>query len=1026
MKKAILLILLFVAIKAGAQTCNESFIAQKQGIWKEGMKGSEGGTAAELVKEKKVVGLLHNMVKTNYSPMSIEALFNGSYMKQFSNMPANSYSYNVRALNFYCEGGQVKTTHESSSYFSISANAFEAEIYDTAQGDRATAEGFNVMADMPVEKDGYWFFKETDVSLGFGMTGKSNMWLVTYNGKLPYSYVTKKEFLEKRKRNLTSIMEMEQGSFKDVLKNNEIAKKYKETEYKNDPDKLQRYMKMEYLSIKERYEKELASIEKRYKAAFAKIETLLSLPASELNQSAIVRQDPSDHLSYQFTDDNDSFGKILIKPNPGYFNKKLPKSSPQFFWVYIRGNHKEPIAAKFMADIMKAVDFNALKNMLGKEPAQPVTQTKTIPPAKPAAVKPEIKTNAYDIYKNEPSKGFKASDVSQIKNAAKLPAAVNSKIKSKALSIQLTALTISSYLNELLGDVEKNLDQQQTKNTQIIYAKVKSAPVDLADVGIILYYKGAIKEALWCLSKAASIVPTNDYIISNLTGIMNLAQAEARALPLHRYLKNKHPNNTTILNNLGQALYTLGEINNSKAVLDSCIKIFAYHPQANFTRAIIAEKEGKNAEATIFIQKSMKGSYSDKTNDYAQRKGIKLDYSNLLNRYRPTTSEYINPGRYRPPAQCTNVYEAVTLEAEWNEWNSTMMKISSKINGGLSAAALNYQQQMQQQVQNKTSTSILSFGPLHGKAEKLYKVYLDKMAMVQEEAQFALDHTYKKDKEAIETNHSDKIATIEKKYASMSGEGSGSYSEARCKELNAANNDYLALIAGINNAFNKRFAEPLRSLNIEAMYWSQMMPGPSGYREMIYYERAMFAVNPMQIKSIFIQPCTENKKGTAGKFEAEMPDPSCPISFKFKVKFAKFNGDCGKFEVELEFEGLVLNLERDFVQKKSTIAFGAGLSLGLQNKIDDVTQNMIVPDKVIELVEFGGAGVGIKGQGFIEIDGNGISDFGLRGEASLEGVFTDKGDLKINGKMGINSGVDITGSPAVQGIGNILNETFLK
>ena len=366
-------------------------------------------------------------------------------------------------------------------------------------------------------------------------------------------------------------------------------------------------------------------------------------------------------------------------------------------------------------------------------------------------------------------------------------------------------------------------------------------------------------------------------------------------------------------------------MNSSKAVLDSCIRIYSYHPQANFTRAIIAEKEGKNAEATVFIQKSIKGSYSDKTIDYAQRKGIKLDYSNLLNRYRPTTNEYINPTRFRPPAQCTNVFEAVTLEAEWTEWNNAMMKISSKINGNLSAAALNYQQQSQHQIQNKTSTSILSFGPLHGKAEKLYKVYLDKIASLQEEAQFYLDHTYKMDKEAIEINHNNKIAAIEKKYASMSGEGSGSYSEARCKDLNAENNNYLELMAGINNAFNKRFAETLRSLNIEAMYWSQMMPGPSGYREMIYYDRAMAAVNPMQIKSIFIQPCTENKKGTAGKIEAEMPDAYCPISFKFKVKFAKFTGDCGKFEVELEFEGLVLNLERDFVQKKSTIAFGAGL-----------------------------------------------------------------------------------------------------
>jgi len=37
-----------------------------------------------------------------------------------------------------------------------------------------------------------------------------------------------------------------------------------------------------------------------------------------------------------------------------------------FFRYLIRYNHKEPIATKLRENIMKAVDFGALKNMLGK------------------------------------------------------------------------------------------------------------------------------------------------------------------------------------------------------------------------------------------------------------------------------------------------------------------------------------------------------------------------------------------------------------------------------------------------------------------------------------------------------------------------------------------------------------------------------------------------------------------------------------------------------------------------------------
>jgi hypothetical protein len=123
---------------------------------------------------------------------------------------------------------------------------------------------------------------------------------------------------------------------------------------------------MDYLNLKVLYEKLLAENENKFKPALDKLKAQLKLPASELNNQAIVNDDPYDPLSYLFTDNNDPLGKILIKPNPGYFNKKLPKSSPQFFWVNVIWDHNEPIATKFITDIMKTVDFSLLKSMLGK------------------------------------------------------------------------------------------------------------------------------------------------------------------------------------------------------------------------------------------------------------------------------------------------------------------------------------------------------------------------------------------------------------------------------------------------------------------------------------------------------------------------------------------------------------------------------------------------------------------------------------------------------------------------------------
>lgn len=363
----LLLSMMIIALSLSAQDCNEESLIQKPGTWKESSAILDGIAAADLIREKKIVAGIHAMIKSKYSPFGVNAGFNGGYGRPEPNTSGNSYSYSILAYNFYCDGNSIKTVHETSTSLSIMANGFDADIYDTAQGDRLLGEGFNVMDDMPIEKDGYWYFNEIDASIGFGMKGRSKAWLITYDGKLPFAYVTKKEFLEKRKLALSNQMHMMAESFKENLKNIEIERKYKEEEYKNVPDKLKKYMNMDYLPMKERYEKLLSENEKEFKPVFDNIEEQLKLPVEELNHQAIVKQESNGNLyEYLFTDDDDPSGKILIKPNPDYFNKKLPRSSPQFFWVYTVWDHNEPISTKFSTDIMKAIDFVTLKNMLGK------------------------------------------------------------------------------------------------------------------------------------------------------------------------------------------------------------------------------------------------------------------------------------------------------------------------------------------------------------------------------------------------------------------------------------------------------------------------------------------------------------------------------------------------------------------------------------------------------------------------------------------------------------------------------------
>jgi hypothetical protein len=327
MKYVLLIWALYASLNAYSQDCTQALASQKPGIWKEGMKGSVSGIpTADLDKERKVVTAIHLLVKSKYSPIGVEADYNGSYDRPDTEVPVNIYDYNIYFLHYICEGNIIKTDHETSTSLSVSANRFDAKIYEKPDENNLPGEGFYSMKKMPVEKDGNYYFEE-NADLGMGVTGKSRIWLITYDNKLPFIYVTKREFLEKQKNMLILAMPHAIGSSRDNLK---------------------------------------TKTEQDFKKALEKIEILMKMPSSESGQPAIVKQDPNDYLSYLFTSGDDAFGKVLIKPNPAYFNSKLPKSSPQFFVVNITGNEKEPVAAKVMTDVIKDMDFTALRNMLGK------------------------------------------------------------------------------------------------------------------------------------------------------------------------------------------------------------------------------------------------------------------------------------------------------------------------------------------------------------------------------------------------------------------------------------------------------------------------------------------------------------------------------------------------------------------------------------------------------------------------------------------------------------------------------------
>ncbi|MGA0559462.1 hypothetical protein ACO2Q8_22580 [Larkinella sp. VNQ87] len=333
--------LLFVVLTgpARAQNCDLSSILTIPGKWTPGMQGSTSGTtAADLAREKTLVGALHTRMQQRYKPMGVDADYNGIYMTS-ADRPANSFGYALRAMPYVCRENRAVRAIETNTSLYIMANeiTFGPEIFETFRDGSPWDLGFHAMRKLPVEQDSVLHWVE-ETSLGFGNRGVQHTWLITYDGRLPFQYVSRKEFLEKKKAKLTAGRQTEI----ETIKSN----------YRTAP--------------KAELDQRLQKATQGFDAALAKVESYLKEPSAELAKPAIVKQDPQDFLSHLFTTPDDPFANVPIKPNPAYFNRKLPRSSPQFFTVVLKGDEKNLVLGRAMQEIRQSLDFGQLKALLGR------------------------------------------------------------------------------------------------------------------------------------------------------------------------------------------------------------------------------------------------------------------------------------------------------------------------------------------------------------------------------------------------------------------------------------------------------------------------------------------------------------------------------------------------------------------------------------------------------------------------------------------------------------------------------------
>lgn len=189
------------------------------------------------------------------------------------------------------------------------------------------------------------------------------------------------------------------------------------------------------------------------------------------------------------------------------------------------------------------------------------------------------------------------------------------------------------YLKNIVTEVEKKIPASyKAKALELYNETMKSknnSPKVLGNIASACWMNGYPEMALYIMGKACLSDMTDGNNLNNYAAFLIMEGGDHAALPILQNLNAKFPNNSTILNNIGQAWYGLGEMNNTNRYLDSSMHFYSLHSQANQTKATIQKSEGKTQESIESLKRSIKENYTPEKEARLNELGGKLEYNDI-------------------------------------------------------------------------------------------------------------------------------------------------------------------------------------------------------------------------------------------------------------------------------------------------------------------------------------------------------------------------------------------------------------
>jgi hypothetical protein len=242
---------------------------------------------------------------------------------------------------------------------------------------------------------------------------------------------------------------------------------------------------------------------------------------------------------------------------------------------------------------------------------------------------------------------------------------------AKVPKAPLTGTQLKAHVEALQPKLAQALSPAARQRAQAIEASVRkeggAVPARLAAAANGLAAMGAWPEATYLMGKAA-VASGSAQDLNNLAAFLTMQKAGHAAAPILITLDARYPNNSTLLNNLGQAWFELGEVKEAERVLIMAVRRAPNHPQANVTKSVIEEARGDKAAAQASMRAAIRGGYSEAKEQRLAKLGGKLAKDDVRWTLKKP-ADTLGLANFVPPPYAMKVPDLWLLPPMWAAFN---------------------------------------------------------------------------------------------------------------------------------------------------------------------------------------------------------------------------------------------------------------------------------------------------------------------------------------------------------------------